>query len=94
MTSLPIEIANLLAPAEAQREAQERLTPVPFFSQLSASLIGFGLFVPFHSGPLLSGGFGIGAATTLTMACLQGLAAAGGLHLRTRATQTTSPPSC
>lgn len=64
---------------------------MPFFSQLSASLIGFGLFVPFHSGPLLSGGLGIAAATTLTMAGLQGLAAAGGLYLRTRATQTTSP---
>ncbi len=79
------------AQLSAQREAQERLAPVPFFSQLSASLIGFGLFVPFHSGPLLSGGLGIAAATTLTMACLQGLAAAGGLHLRARATQTTSP---
>jgi drug/metabolite transporter (DMT)-like permease len=83
--------ADPVAQEQAKRTAQERMRMVPFFSQVTSSLMGFSLFIPLHAGPFLSGGLGLNAANTLTMAFLQGSFAAGALYLRTLATQSTKP---
>jgi drug/metabolite transporter (DMT)-like permease len=75
----------------AKKAAQEQLRAVPFFSQLTSTAMGFGLFLPLHSGALLSGGLGLSVANTLTMAVLHGMFTAAALHLRTAATQTNKP---
>jgi drug/metabolite transporter (DMT)-like permease len=79
------------AQAEAKKAASARLRTVPFFAQVSSTVLGLGLFIPFHSGPLLSGGLGLNPWNTLAMATIHGSITAAALYLRTAATQTNKP---
>jgi hypothetical protein len=75
----------------AKLAAQEKLKTVPFFSQAASALMGLGIFIPLHSGPLLSGGFGLNATNTIFIASLHGIFTASALYLRTLATQNNKP---
>jgi drug/metabolite transporter (DMT)-like permease len=77
--------------AEAQQVAQARLQAVPFFSQVASVAAGAACFIPGVALGLFSGGFGLNPLNTVIMGTLHGVCAAGGLYLRTLATQTNSP---
>jgi drug/metabolite transporter (DMT)-like permease len=77
--------------SEAQRSAQERLRAVPFFSQVASIGAGLLFFIPQAALGGFSGGFGLNPVNTLIMGTLHGICTAGGLYLRTLATQTNNP---
>lgn len=79
------------AQADAKRAASARLQTVPFFAQVSSTVMGLGLFIPFHSGTFLSGGLGLNPWNTLAIAAIHGAITAAALYLRTAATQTNKP---
>jgi drug/metabolite transporter (DMT)-like permease len=75
----------------AQAAAQAKLRAVPFFSQVASVVAGLALFVSQTSSGVFSGDFGISPINTAIMGTLHGFCTAGGLYLRTLATQTNKP---